>query len=412
MSVSAVEAGRLTNQNTVLEAFGPTHLIRSNVSIERPANKLLQNYIQYAMQNAVMFESVITVAFANMNIQRWTDGQPDVETARHYGSTLSRLRQSLATQDGIQQDATILAILALISAEYLIGNANAYRAHIRALSQIIHHRGGLELIGWQEITKPIIAGLVAQCKFCSKTLSRRLRNLHIEKSETMLTEGEFDQLTPRVPLGLRGAPLPAGLQPLALDGRMSDEMVLLARAALRNPFIDHRHGNPASRSAITIELTEYVEYVVGLNNMTLTEEVLLMSLHRELYDLGSTERLSSLYEDIVMHWTQRSLSMLEQIDPEDAALVETFIWSAFKNGGTVVAPFLNMRTEDPSDLRYQLMIRVMDKFHQMRDWSVVQPLLLRFDPMPECMHWWHLTWETTRQEYDKLKHTALQHQLD
>lgn len=69
------------------------------------------------MQHPAMFESIVTLALANMNIPSWVAGTPDGETSHHYGSTLARLREVLSTQDGLEHDATILAILGLIEAE-------------------------------------------------------------------------------------------------------------------------------------------------------------------------------------------------------------------------------------------------------------------------------------------------------
>lgn len=69
------------------------------------------------MQHSVMFESIITLALANMNISSWITGLPDADTSFHYGSTLARLRKTLATDEGMRHDATILAILGLIGAE-------------------------------------------------------------------------------------------------------------------------------------------------------------------------------------------------------------------------------------------------------------------------------------------------------
>ena len=64
-----------------------------------------------------MFGSIITLAFATMRITLWKEGRPDLETSQHYGNTLASLRTALSTEEGVGEDATIMAILALIRTE-------------------------------------------------------------------------------------------------------------------------------------------------------------------------------------------------------------------------------------------------------------------------------------------------------
>ena len=117
----------------VFGAYGPTHLLRSHIQHGQGPQRLLQNYVRYAMQHPAMFESIITLSYANMHIPQWVDGQPDIATARHYGSTLKRLREALSDPDEMIEDATFLAIMGLIGAEVRvphtatrISNANGY----------------------------------------------------------------------------------------------------------------------------------------------------------------------------------------------------------------------------------------------------------------------------------------------
>jgi len=111
-------AGELTL--LVFGAYGPTHLLRSHITPGQAPQQLLHNYVRYAMQHPAMFESIITLSYANMHIPQWVDGQPDIHTTRHYGSTLKRLREALSNQHEIVEDATFLAIIGLIGAEVRI----------------------------------------------------------------------------------------------------------------------------------------------------------------------------------------------------------------------------------------------------------------------------------------------------
>ncbi|KAK5951464.1 hypothetical protein OHC33_007520 [Knufia fluminis] len=381
-------------------AYAPTHLLRSNLGPEQAPQKLIQNYVRYAMQHPVMFESIITLSYANMHISQWVDGQPDIDTARHYGSTLKSLREALSVGNGLFEDATFLAILGLINAEYLLGNVNAYRAHTTAMMYIIRYRGGLNAIGWQDITTPVVAGMKAQCQFYINTSSEKLRRMMKDKSEDLL-EPSIAALTPQAPFcNFPPKALPPGLQRLASDGRITDRVFHLAKLTMNTPCIDLRHNNAAANTALSTELTAYLEWTISLGSSSLADGILLMALHRELYDLGSAERYSVFYEDVVLHWTRECLAVIDRIDPDDEALVEMFIWTCFKHSGTMVAPFLRMESDDPNDLRMQLMVRAFQKFWQTREWPFCLELLLRFAPMRECVHWWHLIWERTMKLYE------------
>lgn len=216
----------------------------------------------------------------------------------------------------------------------------------------------------------------------------------------LFSETDLSLLIPNAPSVPRDTPLMPGIRTLIDEGRLSDPVVVLAQAVLENPAIDCRHGNPAAKSSVSVELTEYLEYLLCVGALSLADEILLMSLHRELHDLGSSKRYSIFNKDIVLHWTQKSLAMLEKVDPDDVALADMFIWTVFKIGGTMVTPFLNMASNDPRDLRFQLMVSAMDRFWQIRDGKSLRVSLSRFNPTEEYIYWWCLIWEMVKDEYE------------
>lgn len=231
-------------------------------------------------------------------------------------------------------------------------------------------------------------------------MSDNLRTMIGKGSENLL-EPSIATLSPRAPVcDLPPKELPLGLQRLMRNDRLSDETIYLAKATLNNPCIDLRHGNPDATTALSIELTEYIEWTISKGYTSLADGILLMALHRQLYDLGAAERFSRLYQDVVLHWTRECLAIIDKIDSDDEALVELFIWACFKHGGTMVAPFLRMESDDPNDLRMQLMIKVLDRFWQVKEWFTCEQVLLRFSPMTECIEWWHMIWLRTRELYD------------
>lgn len=349
------------------------------------------------MQNAAMFGAIITVSFATMNINSWTEGQPDVETSRYYGNTLASLRRALTMSNEVHEDATILAILSLIRFEYLVGNVQAYHTHSMALQGLIAQRSGTDGFDWSGIVVPAVAGAMTRAKFFSKVSKTKLQ-------PTPLAPGSarHNELKPYSPLDFAERTLPPGIQLLVDTGRLSGSAIRLARAAFQNPEIDIRHNNTAVKNAYNTELTEHLEYLLCSETLSLADEILMIAIHRELHELASNERYSILHRDFVIHWTYRALRMIKEVQADDIPLVEVFVWLCFKLAGTMVAPFLNMVSADTDDPRFQLMLRVVEKFEQGTNWLTVDILLMRFEPMRECFHWWHLIWQSIKLQHKEL----------
>lgn len=216
----------------------------------------------------------------------------------------------------------------------------------------------------------------------------------------------LELLTPPVPVVASGVQLVPGLRPLAQDQRFSDPVILLAKAVVRNPLIDLRGGSSTARTSLSIELTEYLEYLLGQDEKSLEDSILLMSLHRDLLDLECSTRYSVFYRDIILHWTQESLIMIDRVDTVNNDLVEMFIWTILNHGGTMLYQLPNVASDDPGDPRFRLMLVAMNKYWQMQDWTNLQNLLLKFNPADEYMHVWYLTWQMVKKEYDQSDATS------
>lgn len=210
--------------------------------------------------------------------------------------------------------------------------------------------------------------------------------------------------TPNPPVldDIEALQLPPGLERLVQDGRLAEQIILLARTVFGNTdSVDLRHGPIEGKTATNIELTEYAISLLRKGEASLTEYVLLISINHHLHDLTATERLSSLYKEQVLKYTRESLDIIGWIDVEDEALVGMFIWLCMKLAGTMVASFLNMASRDTSDARFQLMVKMMENYPQTREWGDLERILKKFGYMPECLHWWKVLSDWAGTEFKK-----------
>ena len=77
----------------------------------------MQQYFQYALQNALMFEALIALSQANLTIQKWGMEGPDRDALYHYSRSVNRLRELLSQQHGYAQDSVLFAIVALMGVD-------------------------------------------------------------------------------------------------------------------------------------------------------------------------------------------------------------------------------------------------------------------------------------------------------
>src|SRR4051794_555724 len=120
--------------------------------------------------------------------------------------------------------------------------------------------------------------MLVQCQFFVSSLSGRLRNVTATgHDDTGL--GDKGLLTPLAyPIEAHTYTLAPGLQRLAEQSRLSEEVISLARVAINNPLINLRHGSRAANTTFSIELIEHVERLIPLRQHSLADEICLMGL--------------------------------------------------------------------------------------------------------------------------------------
>jgi hypothetical protein len=120
--LSAPQLEPTLTDSAVLQFYGPTHIIRPEVLSAEEGIIALHQYVQYALQNSVMFDALVALAQANLSFQSYREGW-DKDALFHYSRSVQRLREVLSQPDAYLQDATLFAIIALMGVDVSTGTS-------------------------------------------------------------------------------------------------------------------------------------------------------------------------------------------------------------------------------------------------------------------------------------------------
>lgn len=139
-----------------IQSYAPAHLIRPELVTIENGTDLVHQHFQYAIQNPVMFESILALAYSNLAIIGAGD-QAGERSVYHYGQAVSQLR--LVLSQHFMEDAVLFAIMALMGVNYLWNDLSAFQSNLEGLRQIVALRGGLNALAWPTLLKPAILTL-------------------------------------------------------------------------------------------------------------------------------------------------------------------------------------------------------------------------------------------------------------
>ena len=97
----------------------------------------------FALQNAVLFESIIALCRASVVMSLGRNPNEDKDFIRHRGRTVQQVTSALTTEEAVN-DANLLAVAMLLTLEYLTGNVRAVAAHLSGLERMTSMRQDLE----------------------------------------------------------------------------------------------------------------------------------------------------------------------------------------------------------------------------------------------------------------------------
>jgi hypothetical protein len=128
--------------------------------------------------------------------------------------------------------------------------------------------------------------------------------------------------------------------------------------------------------------------------LTMEDYILLIGLQQTLLDTTHAERYSPFYLTAVMRWVSCCSTFLDMVNQQtDAATADLVIWVCIKLAGSLTATFLRARSDSEDDPRFRLVIKMMSKYPETREWSGLEKVVKRFQWREHCLAFWYKVWK-------------------
>ncbi|OCT53302.1 hypothetical protein CLCR_09997 [Cladophialophora carrionii] len=232
-------------------------------------NWLLNTLFPMALQSDMLFQALIlSMARYSHPASKGALVPGGAHFAHLRSSVLSKLHQALSMDKTIStSDTTIHTVLCLIAADFFAGHDDHAGIHMKGLQTLVSLRGGLENGNFDRYTKYNLAGTHALCQFAEQRL--RESGSAPVKAEPELTYPSHP-FSPELCTEI--AVLPLGLSDIALEGRISVQIIeLLCRIS------QMAQETPLTRRATTEQI-----YNVAIDLMTYITRDSISPLERSI----------------------------------------------------------------------------------------------------------------------------------
>lgn len=161
----------------VLQVYAPVHINPRKEQLG-PADslQLSRRYFGLALENASLFELMVSLAAASHAARRGITRAPTREVLVHYGKGIEALRLKMAKSASSDDDATLLSVMALLGiavsfveslelevlilVQLMYSDFSSFEIHLTGLRHLVELRGGVDNLGWNGFIKNSITGYV------------------------------------------------------------------------------------------------------------------------------------------------------------------------------------------------------------------------------------------------------------
>jgi hypothetical protein len=114
--VSAEPPCTATTKTIDFYFYAPINVLRPDLYSPEEATKIVHGHFQHAIEDPLMFESLISLSRANLTIKDWNRGRPDESTLYHYCNAIKNLREAVSSEK-LTSDSILFAIIALMNVD-------------------------------------------------------------------------------------------------------------------------------------------------------------------------------------------------------------------------------------------------------------------------------------------------------
>ncbi|KIX06294.1 uncharacterized protein Z518_04269 [Rhinocladiella mackenziei CBS 650.93] len=389
-----------------LQHYAPVHLNPKKEDLG-PADSLplSRRYFSLALENAPMFELMVTLAEASHSARLGKGRKPTRDVLIHYGHGLRALRLNMERSAAPDDDATILTVLLLLGIALIYNDFAAFETHLTGLRQLVEMRGGVDNLGWDGFLKTSIVSLESLWAYHEN-----------KKLNIAPTEAKIKLEYPRHPfppdLCALIAKLPEGFGELSLVGVFSFQMIkILSRMSEWINQLQHGRQEGALRlgdpDGTYFKQAHSCLELIGLPSLSLLEKILCCALVAcALETYNKKPQQNPVHRRLLESLTE----MLNRynLDPLDK---ECSMWMAL-----VIAGPSSLPKEDGADydrLAYSrniLLDQMIEKSVSSRNWEWVKHSVQKFFWDQQLLERWHDTWELRLMRYLTIKKSKRQEQ--
>ena len=376
-----------------LSVVMPKH---NGIRIEGHMDPHISLLLPYAMENAVLFESMMGLCRASILTALGRDPDQDQELNRHRQKTVAAVTDRLSTPDAVN-DATLLAVTMLLTLEYILGNVAAVAAHLSGLERMIAMRKDLnDDTPWKCFVKAGLDAYKALGSFITGKPPPLPKNSHSFIAET------FAELSLNKPVIYPKAPfspdlckvlsrLAGGFSELALSGMLSEQMlyVLASITATNASTATGWDGD----TILDPELQAILSALQRLSLMRIRsiEKYLTSGLLAHCFQLRRLRALN-LFHDPAIRSFIHTLHQHERPDSEREQ--RCMMWVTMSIAGALSLRTLRM----PGS--HLVLDRAFELYPAFNAWDTLEPIL-------RCFFWteavgchWKSAWEIGRRRWD------------
>ncbi|OQV07571.1 Fungal specific transcription factor domain-containing protein isoform 2 [Cladophialophora immunda] len=406
LTVTAIAPSPRLTVTSVLQHYAPVHINPRKEQLG-PADSLLlsRRYFGLALENASMFELMVALAQASYDARRGNTREPTREVLVHYGKGVEALRLKMARSSACDDDATILAVMALLGIALIYNDFVSFETHLIGLRHLVEMRGGVDYLGWDGFLKNSITGLESLWAYHEN-----------KKLRISTTEASIKLQYPRHPfppdLCTLIAKLPDGFREVALSGSLCVQIITMLSYV--SEWVKQLQG-PRKKGVLPLgdpngtymKQTQTCLELVPLRGLNTLERVLCSATAAVTTE---TFRKSKQQNPVHRRLVESLSEMLARYNLRDLP-PECTIWMALviagpphpaTEGATSKATSAN--NNQPHSPRNILLDRILEDSSSARNWKWVKKSITKFFWSEDLVETWRQTWELGVLRYtEKLK---------
>lgn len=365
-------------------------------NVEGHPNPHVSLLLPYAIDHAVLFESIIALCRASLVLAMGKDPTQDKALIQHRKETMVGVTKRLSTADAVN-DATLLSVTMLLTLEYLLGNVAGVSAHLSGLERMLSMRKDLDNEDpWTQFVKTGVDAYKMLGSFVTGKPPVLPKNSPSYIEETF-TELSLDRpvVYPTLPfssdLCIIISRLPSGFSELSLSGMLSEQMLHVLASILGTTAVTL--NATSHESILDPELQAMLSALqrISLMNVTRTEICLTAGLMAYCFQLRGLRALNLFHDPAIRHFIQ-VLTYHEK--PDSIREQKCLMWITM-----AVAGALGLRTvRMPGS--HLVLDRAFELYPAYQSWASLEPILRTFFWTKTIGAHWHTCWQRGKLRWD------------